>query len=89
MSYIKYPRQNQKNSANSLRCKSDFFAVCHFRNIVIERYNNKRIIKKTWYGAWKDDPQYINTCVDHVYEKTGGKTIFTSLEEIKAKLNIK
>lgn len=51
--------------------------------------HTKSIKKKTWYGAWKDDPQYINTCVDHVYEKTGGKTVFTSLEEIKAKLNIK
>jgi calcineurin-like phosphoesterase family protein len=49
----------------------------------------KSIQKRTWYGAWKDDPQYINTCVDHVYEKTGGRSIFTSLEEVRARLNIK
>lgn len=51
--------------------------------------HSKSIKKKTWYGALRDDPKYINTCVDHVYEKTSGYTIFTSLEEIKAKLNIK
>lgn len=49
----------------------------------------KSVKKKTWYGSLRDDPQYINTCVDHVYEKTKGRTIFTSLDEIKAKINIK
>jgi calcineurin-like phosphoesterase family protein len=51
--------------------------------------HSKSIKKKTWYGSSYDDPKYINTCVDHVYEKTKGRTIFTSLDEIKTKINTK